>query len=80
VIPLLALGWREVIDSAGAPVTTVGVKRGEYHRPAVCTAHGVADRCACPEVGNDPDALLAQWAYEDAIDAAAIAADAEEGE
>jgi hypothetical protein len=32
---------------------------------------GVAERCACPEVGNDPEALLARWAYEDAIDAAA---------
>jgi hypothetical protein len=32
---------------------------------------GVAPRCACPETGNDPEALLARWAYEDAIDAAA---------
>lgn len=44
---------------------------------SVPNSYGVADRCACPETGNDPEALLARWAYEDAIDNAAKERDEE---
>jgi hypothetical protein len=64
------LGVHGSVLPVGAP-SGPGVGSRVAPASSVPNSYGVADRCACPETGNDPEALLARWAYEDAIDNAA---------
>jgi hypothetical protein len=62
-----------LIRRAATPAEVQAGRPAWYGSRIDVRSYGLAEHCACPETGNDPEALLARWAYEDAIDAAAKA-------
>jgi hypothetical protein len=62
---------RTTLIRRAATPAEVQAGRPAWYGSRIARSHGVAPRCDCPETGNDPEALLARWAFEDAIDNAA---------